>query len=286
MDKIETVEDQEKLIIQNSIKYMDQLTRIGPLNLPTLKSLYRTKVRLMELRQKIFLPDQKRYSRCQCCFMDYSEGDTKFEVQPAKLSSFAKQVIAKAKKEAYLTDYQKAYYKKLLKKFPNGFQDQNKLIQTCSHCKKKSVVWMDKPIKKTLAKKKPPKKKKKLKTDKFCGLNQSIVTSTKAKKPNQLDVSNAFMAPEQSNLNATVSMTNTRGFGTAPLKKVKQKIKLSSKKTTDEVPKPIILPFVARLNEKLKNKNRKSLNNILQKAVENNNVVKSTTKLKDFLASI
>lgn len=41
MDVIERVEDQDRAIIHNSIKYLDSLTKISQLNTPTLKSLYR-----------------------------------------------------------------------------------------------------------------------------------------------------------------------------------------------------------------------------------------------------
>lgn len=82
----------------------------------------------MELRRRVSLPTQKPYQRCEKCFMKYCEGETGFEIAPSKPTPFAQKVIEKVQKNQPLTDYQKAYYKKLLKKFPKGFQEHNKLV--------------------------------------------------------------------------------------------------------------------------------------------------------------
>lgn len=82
----------------------------------------------MELRWKAPLTEQCLYQRCQKCFMNFSEGNTKCEVRMVKLTQFAQKVVAKVKKGTPLTSFQRIYYKKIKKKYPNGFQRQNKLV--------------------------------------------------------------------------------------------------------------------------------------------------------------
>lgn len=85
----------------------------------------------MELRWKAPLSVQSPYQRCQKCFMNFSEGNTKCEVRMVRLTQFARKVVSKVKKGTPLTSFQRIYYKRIKKKYPNGFQRQNKLV-SCS----------------------------------------------------------------------------------------------------------------------------------------------------------
>ncbi|XP_066141739.1 uncharacterized protein [Euwallacea fornicatus] len=300
MEPITRVEDQDRAITHNSIKFLDQLTNIRRLNIPTLKSLYRTKCRLMELRRQIFLPQVKPHERCHKCFMNFSEANTKFEVQSMRLTNFARKVFAKVAKGLPLTVYQKIYYKKIKKKYPNKYdQKQNKLVLTCMFCGEKTEVHMNKPQpKKTKSKatvnlinKKKPKKK-----DKFCGLNENVVLlSSIKKKQNQInssavvpDSTKAFNETQEKTTNVSISMTNTRSFLTSKLvskvnSKSKAKITRKKKENSKEVVKPA-LKNVKKVNEKIQKKKLNSLGNMLKKVTENTG--KTQSKLKAFLDSL
>mgnify|MGYP006948255817 CR=1 FL=1 len=86
----------------------------------------------MELRRHTFLPAQKDLQRCPRCFLNFSEGPSKYEVKPANLSNFAKKVMNKASNGMVLTDFQKKYYKMLKNKYPvtHHNKNQNKLVKT------------------------------------------------------------------------------------------------------------------------------------------------------------
>lgn len=144
-DVIENVNDQDTAIFKSSIKYLYNLTENGNLDVDALKSLYRTKCKLMELRRHIVVHNAKSLERCERCFLEPHKYNTKYEIQPIKIGRFAKKVIAKVNSNKVLTKYQNLYYKKLCSQFPNGFDNHNKLVKVCGHCEKKSTLWMKKP---------------------------------------------------------------------------------------------------------------------------------------------
>ncbi|XP_066245123.1 uncharacterized protein [Euwallacea similis] len=301
MEPITRVEDQDRAITHNSIKFLDRLTNIRRLNIPTLKSLYRTKCRLMELRRQIYLPQVKPHERCRKCFMNFSEANTKFEVQSMKLTDFARKVVAKVQKGLPLTAYQRIYYKKIKKKYPNGYgQKQNKLVLRCIFCEEKTEVYMNKPQPKKTKPKVTPNlvnKKKSKKKDKFCGLNQSVVLlSSTEKEQNQInsltvppDATKVFKEAQEKTINTSSSMTNTRSFQTSrllPKVNLRSKAKIIRKKKNEnskEVVKPT-LKHVMKANEKTQKKKLNSLSNMLKKV--NENTGKPQSKLKAFLDSL
>lgn len=306
MEKIEKVDDQDKLLAHNSIKYLNSLTNLKELNVPTLKSLYRTKCKLMELRRHVFLPREKPNFRCHRCFMNFAEGATQHEIKSTKLTEYAKKVLRKVKNNKVLTAHQRVYYKKLQKKFPNGFGRQNKLVITCGFCQKESEIGMTKPKCMTPTKKMSvttAKKKKKSKKDKFCGLNQALVSKSVAKKKNEhknkldqtLNDSVVFVSEYKpvnnynNNLDASVSMTNTRVFETAdfiPLEtgiRKEKKIKMSRQVISKTEPK---LQAMSKSKERLQTKQLKNLSSMLKNSKEIEQVKQRyASSLKQFLDS-
>ncbi|XP_050295105.1 uncharacterized protein LOC126735196 [Anthonomus grandis grandis] len=297
-EDIAYADDRDRLIIRNSIKYLHNLTFMDPLNVPTLKSLYRTNCRLMELRRHMFLPEKKSYERCERCFMNFSEGDTtNIEIQPVKLTAFAKKLINKVKTKGTnsLTPYQKIYYKKLFREHITEVKRQNKLVITCSFCKKPSEVLLDKPklpkVAQTPQEQPKKKKKKKKKKDKLCGLNESVVfvSSTKAPRPKKPTNENSDTVPSMSpsKLNQTVSMSNIRALQPAGSlkrkgKKQKQNLKVSKKK-------PALAPkqlqpstSISKAKDRLKQKSLNTLSELLK----NGGAEKKQSKLKQFLDSL
>ncbi|ENN71820.1 hypothetical protein D910_10268 [Dendroctonus ponderosae] len=292
MENFTTAEEQDNVIIQNSIRFLHTLTNLRKLNVPTLQSLYRTKCRLMELRRHVSMPVQKPYQRCEKCLMKFSEADTGFEITPSKPSPFAKKIIEKVRKNQPLTDFQKAYYKKLLKRFPKGFQEQNKLTLTCNFCKNGTIVAMNKPKRQRQVKaKKPPAKtkKKSKKKDRFCGLNQSVVLLSSAKKKPESENANTkntqetSLHPIQPFEATTGTMTNSRMLQT-PLKSIRNKHAIRLAKKKENVVTEVLLPVISKAKAK---QNKKRLND-LSRLVQNRGKSKSkqTPRLKDFLASL
>ncbi|XP_060517518.1 uncharacterized protein LOC132696608 [Cylas formicarius] len=170
--------EQDSLLLQNSIKYLHDLCSLKEFNVPTLKSLYRTRSRLMELRNRVYLPSQLNKSsvRCKRCFLNVLDGGASFNIQSMKLSRFARKVIVKAARKRVLTKYQTKYYEQLKKQYPDGIVDQNRLVIVCKYCKQRSTIRMLKPKKPLkLTKTQTSKRRKKKKKDKFCGLNENEV---------------------------------------------------------------------------------------------------------------
>ncbi|KAF7269239.1 hypothetical protein GWI33_017695 [Rhynchophorus ferrugineus] len=119
-ENIESVQNQDDAIFKNSILYLHQLTNSTQLNVTTLKSLYRTKCRLMELRNHVVMQNAKRTTR------------------------FAQKILAKVKDKKLLTSCQRQYYRKLSKKKLLDMKNKQKLVKFCRFCGKKSETIISK----------------------------------------------------------------------------------------------------------------------------------------------
>lgn len=150
---------------------------------------------------------------------------------------------------------------------------------------------MNKPKKQRQVKPKTPPaktKKKSKKKDKFCGLNQSMVLLSSAKK--KADLGNAkntqvtSLQPIQPLEVATGTMTNSRMLQTSlkSIQKNKHAIRLAKKK--ENVVAEVIAPAISKAKAK---RNQKKLND-LSRLVQNRDKSKSkqTPRLKDFLDSL
>ncbi|XP_076270664.1 uncharacterized protein LOC143202765 [Rhynchophorus ferrugineus] len=142
-ENIESVQNQDDAIFKNSILYLHQLTNSTQLNVTTLKSLYRTKCRLMELRNHVVMQNAKRVSRCERCFLEMSD-TAKVEIHPVKTTRFAQKILAKVKDKKLLTSCQRQYYRKLSKKKLLDMKNKQKLVKFCRFCGKKSETIISK----------------------------------------------------------------------------------------------------------------------------------------------
>ncbi|KAL1493768.1 hypothetical protein ABEB36_009458 [Hypothenemus hampei] len=288
-DAIHTVAEQDKLISEHSIKYLDQLTKFNMLNNPTLKSLYRTRSRLMELRHHVFLPEKNINSRCQRCFLNFSEGMTKYEIQPAQINRFTRAIFKKVETNVKLTKFQRLYYKKTKNKFPRGIQNQNKLISMCQFCHKKTELFINKPNRKVVptTKKLIKPKKKQKKKDKFCGLNpnavlQTITTKLKGVQSKPINSNKNVLKLNSQDENKSIA---ARGFQTSNIislnsRSKKRKIKICEK--GNKIALPSAPPKMTKAKEKLQKKNLNNLTNILKQANVKSNMGQNS-KLVAFL---
>ncbi|KAK9869382.1 hypothetical protein WA026_003139 [Henosepilachna vigintioctopunctata] len=257
--------DDNSQIFKNSIKFLYNISDAIPNNVPSLKSYCALKSRILEIRSKLYLPQQmtKATVRCSRCCTSFTDYTPSVELKPKrKISKFAKKILKKIKNGKKLTTYQKNYSEHLTN------IDCNIINTECQNCKNETKIEVKIEAKcpnenNNLINQKVISKKKK-KKDKFCGLNESVVKSISKENVQKVPI-------KKNDVIAAI-----------------QRIKLQEKEVKKKPPKNIIKQKSTKekIIENKKNKVAKKVRSTLQNLLTGSNKTKLSTNLKDFLQDL